>query len=143
MSKPVNSLNETNIGGGFVNPGVSTFTSPVVSQTPNHFGSGGYVKQPQIINPIGQPPAEQDVSQIKYKVSPDEVLMGIEYEMKKQVDKNKNLAKEAVIKNLKKDPKYYSKLFMYDMNPDEKTESLMEVWETMKKAKYERRNWNT
>jgi len=41
-----------------------------------------------------------------------------------------------VVKNLKKDPKYYSKLHMLGVYPDEKDEALMEVMTILKARKY-------
>lgn len=78
----------------------------------------------------------KDVEQIKYKVTPDEIIMGIDYEMKKLVLKDKQVAKQKVVNNLKKDPKYYSKLHMLGVYPDEKDEALMEIMTILKARKY-------
>mgnify|MGYP000598406580 CR=1 FL=1 len=40
----------------------------------------------------------KDVEQIKYKVTPDEIIMGIDYEMKKLVLKDKQVAKILYVK---------------------------------------------
>lgn len=95
------------------------------------------------------------VNQIKDKVTPDEVLAGIDYEMKKLVLKDKNVAKQNVVKNLKEDPRYYSKLKMLDIDDgkEEKKEepvdyrtpqekAIAEVMREMYKKKQERRNWH-
>jgi len=50
------------------------------------------------------------INDIKYKVTPDEVIQGINAELKSAVFKRPDVAKALVIKNLRKDPKYYSKL---------------------------------
>ena len=129
---------------------VSTFTSPDVSQDPNHFGTltdkskitAGAKDSIEKISPFGpytgQNPKDYvgDVEQIKYKVTPDEVITGIDYEMKKLVLKDRQVAKANVVKNLKKDPKYYSKLHMLGVYPDEKDEALMEVMTILKARKY-------
>ena len=100
----------------------------------------------------------KDVNAIKTKVTPDEVIAGIDYEMKKLVLKDKNIAKQNVVKNLKEDPKYYSKLNMLDIddgkedNKEKSTEvsdyrtpqekAIAEVMRDLYKKKLERRNWH-
>ena len=98
--------------GGVVNPGVGTHSSPDASQSPSSFYQDGPNKVSSYNNDkaIGIDPA--DIEKLKRKVTPDEILCGMEYEMKRQVDKNKGKAKEIVVANLKKDPKYYSGLGM-------------------------------
>ncbi len=65
---------------------------------------------------------DKDVEQLykgKEKPTPDDILCGIQYELQKMVKKDKRLAKELVIQNMKKyGPKYYTKLDM--MNIDDK-----------------------
>jgi hypothetical protein len=86
---------------GAVEPGVlDTFSSPDVVQDLNKFGtmvdkSNLTAKQTQAnISPFapynGKDPWDyvKDVEQIKYKVTPDEIIMGIDYEMKKLVLKD-------------------------------------------------------
>lgn len=146
---------------------VSTFTSPDVSQDPNHFGTltdksnitAGAKDSMEKISPFGpytgQNPRDYvgDVEKIKYKVTPDEVIMGIDYEMKKLVLKDKQVAKQNVVNNLKKDPQYYSKLRM--LGVDEENESdkpqdfrtpqekaIAEIMQKMHKDKLNRRNWS-
>lgn len=136
--------------GGAVS-GVSnldTFSSPDVTQDPSKFGtlsdkSNLTVPETQAaVTPFGpytgQNPWDyvRGVEQIKYKVTPDEVITGMDYEMKKLVLKDRQVARTNVVKNLKKDPKYYSKLHMLGVFPDEKDEALMEVMTTLKAQKY-------
>lgn len=130
--------------------GLGTFSSPDVSQDPNKFGTltdkskitATNKQSMQAIAPFGpytgQDPWNyiRDVEQIKTKVTPDEVIMGIDYEMKKLVLKDRQVARTNVVKNLKKDPKYYSKLHMLGVFPDEKAENLMEIFATLKARKY-------
>lgn len=136
---------------GAVEPGVlDTFASPDVVQDPSKYGSllnkaNLTAKQTQAtISPMapynGKDPWDyvKDVEQIKYKVTPDEIIMGIDYEMKKLVLKDKQVAKQKVVNNLKKDPKYYSKLHMLGVYPDEKAEAMMEVMTILKARKYAR-----
>jgi len=129
---------------GAVEPGVlDTFASPDVVQDPSKFGSLLTANQTQAnISPFapynGKDPWDyvKDVEQVKYKVTPDEIIMGIDYEMKKLVLKDKQVAKEKVVTNLKKDPKYYSKLHMLGVYPDDKDEALMEIMTILKARKY-------
>ena len=108
------------------------FTSPDVSQDPNHFGtmidksklSADSKQSVSKIAPFspynGQPPEDfaKDVDSVKAKVTPDEVIMGVDYEMKKLVLKDKQVAKQNVVSNLKKNPKYYSQLNMLDITDE-------------------------
>jgi len=59
---------------------------------------------------------------------------------KKQVVKDKQKAKQLVVKNLNKDPKYYSKLHMLGIDVDEKHEAMMEVLTTLKAQRYAKKN---
>jgi hypothetical protein len=141
---------------------VSTFTSPDVTQDPNHFGTltdkskitASSKDSMDKIAPFGpytgQNPDDyqKGVTQIKYKVTPDEVLTGIDYEMKKMVLKDKQVAKQNVVNNLKKDPQYYSKLHMLDISDEEKTDhrtpqekAISEVMQFLKEKNLKRRFW--
>jgi hypothetical protein len=82
----------------------------------------------------------RDVNKIKNKVTPDEIITGIDYELKKQVIKNKELAKHAVVTNLKKDSKYYSKLHMMGIDPDDQDEAIMEVMTVLKAQRLAKKN---
>jgi hypothetical protein len=127
---------------GASGPGVTSgFNSAISSPNLTKFvdGSDGEKK----ISPYSdQTPWEylRDVEQIKGKVTPDEVIMGVDYEMKKLVIKDKTMAKQMVVKNLQKDPTYYSKLHMMGIEPDEKNEALMEVMAHLKARKYAQKN---
>ena len=115
-------------GGG---SGVDTFSSPDVSQTPKSFSYVPNIAGSQS-NITAVPPEDYDnkpmvdpaqfdkeVEEIKTKVTPDEVIAGIQYELKKMVYKRKDLAKILVVANLKRDPKYYSKLHMLNIDDDD------------------------
>ena len=153
-------------GGGVINPGTDTFSSPDVSQNPDSFDLNGsvdgnpdaykniesddsnvgppnfqYASDDGVRSDISIPIPETTVTpnsqtntvanptnyntdtqshnltdtqagitDIKYKVTPDEVIEGINAELHDMVFKRPDVAKALVIKNLKKDPKYYSKL---------------------------------
>jgi hypothetical protein len=146
---------------------VSTFDSPDVSQDPSNFGTltdkskitADAKDSMSKISPFGpytgQNPKDYvgDVEKIKYKVTPDEIIMGIDYEMKKLVLKDKQVAKQNVVNNLKKDHQYYSKLHMLDITdepekseePDYRTpqeKAIAEIIRDLHEAKKQRRNWN-
>jgi hypothetical protein len=74
---------------------------------------------------------EPQVNQLfkkKITPSPDEILQGLQYELSNMIQKDKVVAKQTVLKNLKQDPTYYSRLGMLnindkDMKVDESKES--------------------
>ena len=139
-----NTINENDLGDrmytgqSFVQGGLGgasslgTYSSPDVSQNPGSFkyapsiaGSASDISTPppdDYDNKSTYDPGqyEKDVQDIKYKVTPDEVLAGLQYELKKMVFKRKDLAKELVVRNLKGDNKYYSKLHMLNIDDDDK-----------------------
>ena len=144
-----------------------TFSSPDVSQNPDKFGTltdkskltVTDKESMQVIAPFGpytgQNPEdyEKGVDQVKYKVTPDEVLAGIDYEMKKMVLKDKQVAKQNVVNNLKKDPQYYSKLRMLGVDEEDESDkpqdfrtpqekAIAEIMQKMHKDKLNRRNWS-
>jgi hypothetical protein len=112
--------------------GLDTYSSPDASQnigsfkySPSIAGSASDISTPppdDYDNKSTYDPGqyEKDVQDIKYKVTPDEVLTGLQYELKKMVFKRKDLAKELVVRNLKEDNKYYSKLHMLNIDDDDK-----------------------
>jgi hypothetical protein len=63
--------------------------------------------------------------------SPDEVMSALQYELGNMVKKDKMIAKQTVIKNMKTDPHYYSRLDM--LNIDDKK---MKVDETVKESTF-------
>lgn len=110
---------------GVVNPGVGTFASPSVSQNPTSFFPDGTDKAGQINHndEVGKL-TRKDIESIKTKVTPDEILCGIEYELKRMLQPNKEQAKIIVVKNLKSDPKYYSSLNMLVKGDERVNESV-------------------
>jgi len=103
---------------GLVNPGVSTYSSPDVSQHPINFYPVGQNKIDSYTSMRVTGPDQKDIDAVKNKVTPDEVLSGLDYELKRMFYKNKANAKQIVVDNLKKDPKYYSKLNMLNINDE-------------------------
>lgn len=122
---------------GIVNPGVSTYASPDVSQHPINFYPVGQNKIDSYNSMRVTGPDQKDIDFIKNKVTPDEILAGLDYELKRMFYKNKSHAKQMVVDNLKKDPKYYSKLNMLNIEDNfmkenkshykKMAESLMDV----------------
>lgn len=112
---------------GIVNPGVSTYTSPDVSQHPINFYPAGQNKIDSYTSTRVTGPDQKDIDFIKDKVTPDEILCGLNYELKRMFYKNKSYAKQIVIDNLKKDPTYYSKLNMLNIDDNFMKESSMVV----------------
>lgn len=103
---------------GIVNSGVSTYASPDVSQHPINFYPSGQNKVDSYTSTRVTGPDQSDIDAIKGKVSPDEIIMGIDYELKHMFYKNKAHAKQVVVTNLKKDPTYYSKLNMLNIGDE-------------------------
>lgn len=111
-----------------------TYNSPDVSQNPDKFGSlvdkskitSNSNNSLDVVSPNADETTpetyEDDVDSIKFKVTPDEVLCGIDYEMRKMVLKDKQVAKQNVVNNLKKDPQFYSKLHSLDITDEEPKE---------------------
>lgn len=51
--------------------------------------------------------------------SPDDIMSALQYELGRMVKKDKTIAKQVVLKNLQRDPQFYSRLHM--LNIDDKT----------------------
>ena len=54
----------------------------------------------------------------KQTPSPDEIMSALQYELGNMVKKDKAIAKQIVLKNLKEDPHYYSRLNMLNIDDD-------------------------
>lgn len=101
---------------------------PNAYQDPAKFDSSNYNKyynkdstgQPdtRVTDPSGS--FNADVERLfkgKQKPTPDDILCGIQYELQNMVRKDKRVAKELVIQNMKKHgPKYYTGLGMLNIN---------------------------
>lgn len=142
-------------GGGMagslnVQPSLSGHSAPMITG----YGKNGYFDP----NSTGQPDTritdtsgsfDRDVEQIftqKEKPTPDDILCGIEYELQNMVHKDKRIAKERVIDNIKKHgPKYYTKLNMMniddkEMQPDTMFQETVNVLNKMISEKNEKRS---
>lgn len=70
--------------------------------------------------------------QKKNTPSPDEILSGLQYELSQMIKKDKHVAKRIVLKNLRQDPQYYSRLNM--LNIDDKKMKVDETTVSKTKA---------
>lgn len=111
--------------------GYGTHSSPDVSQDPSHFQSGKSVDHHS--NTVKDVPdtgsMEKDLGAIYAKKdtpTPDEVVTGIKYEMGQQIKKDKVTAKQEVLKNLRKDPHYYGKLKMLNIDDESMVANMNE-----------------
>ena len=69
----------------------------------------------------------------KQTPSPDEIMSALQYELSNMVKKDKHIAKQQVLKNLKNDPHYYTNLDM--LNIDDKKMKVDENSSTFSKTK--------
>lgn len=105
--------------------GFGTPASPDVRQDPDAFVSGKSLANHS--NTATAAPAQpmdtaKEIDAIYSKPvtpSPDEVITGMKYELHNMVKKDKGRAKGLVITNLKKDPHYYAKLGMLNIDDKE------------------------
>ena len=111
--------------------GYGTFASPDVSQNPAHFQSGKSVDNHsntvQDVPKAGQ--LAKDLKAIygkKDTPTPDEVVSGLKYELGQQIKKDKRLAKETVLGNLRKDPHYYGQLKMLNIDDESMVDNMQE-----------------
>ena len=106
-------------GGGVASAGwAGTFMSPqTVTRTASYPISHGNTDKPQNGNTISNMSPYDTISASDLndpRFDKDEIRAGIRWEMKRQEFPSKDLARRIVVKNLKKNPKYYSDLHMYD-----------------------------
>jgi hypothetical protein len=114
--------------------GYGTFASPAVSQNSNNFVTANNNKAVnQNSNTCKDAPNKRDMGQDinaiyakKDTPTPDEVVSGIKYEMGQQIKKDKRTAKEEVLKNLKKDPHFYSGLKMLNIDDKSMVDNMTE-----------------
>ena len=106
-------------GGAVASPGwAGTFMSPQTStRTASYPISHGNTDKPQNGNTISNMSPYDTISKDDTndpRFDKDEIRAGIRWEMKRQNFPSKDLARRVVIANLKKNPKFYSDLHMYD-----------------------------
>lgn len=104
--------------------GLGTWQSPNNRQDPSSFTGKkaiGSHSNTATDAPSSPSDLDKDIEKIYSKPvtpSPDEVMTGMKYELHNMIKQDKAKAKELVIANLKKDPHYYGKLGM--LNIDDK-----------------------
>jgi hypothetical protein len=103
LAQPPERPDRQSSSGALISPGVAS--DKAKSETPLD-PKNGYSKD------------VDDLFKKKVTPSPDEIMTGIQYELNKMVRKDKQIAKAEVIKNLKSDPTYYSRLGMLNIDPD-------------------------
>lgn len=104
--------------------GWGTYNSPAVSQNPAQFVNSktiGPHSNTTMDAPADPEDTNAEINAIYSKKdtpSPDEVMSGLKYELQNMIKSDKAKAKEIVLTNLRKDPHFYGKLKM--MNIDDK-----------------------
>jgi hypothetical protein len=115
-----------------------TNAGPNQTQDPDHFDSSSKNKaqnktlgqrsnNAQDLNQPGD--MAKDVNTIYAKKdtpTSDEIVSGIKYEIGQQNKKDKNLAKQTVLANLKKDPHYYRDLKMLNIDDKSMVDNMTE-----------------
>lgn len=80
---------------------------------------------------------DKDVERLfqdKEKPTIDDVMAGIQYELQNMIKKDKRIAKERVVDNLKKfGPKYYTKLHMLNIDDTDMTTGIKETVNVLNK----------
>lgn len=117
---------------------VGTHSSPTNYQDPSKFSTGDYNKyynkdstgQPDTVKMDNSGSFDKDVEQLftkKEKPTIDDIMAGMQYELQNMVHKDKRIAKERVIDNLKKfGPKYYTKLHMLNIDDTDMAPQMRE-----------------
>jgi hypothetical protein len=138
-------------GGGIGSSNLDTISSPDISQSPEKFKYPQTAASPSDIStpppddfdnspPQSRQDFESDVNAIKNVVTPDEIIAGMQYELKKMTFKRKDTAKQIVVSNLKKDPKFYSRLNMMQIDENGiKKEAIFDIFKEMMKEKNRRK----
>lgn len=122
------------VGSINVQPGYGTFASPEVSQNSANFA---HSDQNKAVNQHGNTRKDaMDTGSVAHDLNaiyakkdtptPDEIVAGIKYELGQQIKKDKYLAKKAVVTNLKKDPHFYSKLKMLNIDDESMVNNMSE-----------------
>lgn len=147
-------------GASSVGPGYGTPAGGNVTQNPNHFSAyekgtnhmNNDASGSQHVNP--QPPIGPDSASIDHQINhifskkitpnPDEIMMALQYELNNMTKRDKSLAKQKVLNNLKTDPQYYSRLQMLNIDDDkmqvEETVKLLDSMIVKRQNKFEKPN---
>jgi len=138
----MNKIKENSFEGGVAGtngtvsygPTYGTPASPDISQNPGAFNSSNRNKSiGNNSNTTKSAPKrnelEKDVNTLfskKDTPTPDEIVTGIKYTMGQQIKKDKFAAKQEVLKNLKKNPKFYSGLHMLNITDKSMVDNMTE-----------------
>lgn len=91
----------------------------VTKSVMNPFSAAEKLKSEKPLNPEHEYDTQVDtLFKKKHTPSPDEIMAGMQYEIGRMVKKDKAIAKQEVLKNLKTDPQYYSNLNMLNIDDD-------------------------
>lgn len=110
---------------------IGIHASPEVSQNPDSFetknkpntlsdkamGSAGNTAKDVPPSPMDMGKAVDQIYSKKQVPTADQVKAGLDYELHNMIKPDKHMAKERVLSNLRRDPKYYGEL--YHMNVDD------------------------
>ncbi len=80
-------------------------------------------------------PKVDQLFQKKQTPSPDEIMSALQYELGNMVKKDKFIAKQTVLKNMKNDPHYYSRLDMLNIDDKKMKVDESENKDTFSKTK--------
>jgi hypothetical protein len=97
-------------------------------------GAADKAQSERPLNPDARfdPQVDQLFQGKKQTPSPDEIMSALQYELSQMVKKDKAIAKQTVLKNMKEDPHYYSRLHM--LNIDDKKMKVDETTFSKTKA---------
>jgi hypothetical protein len=118
---------------------LNTHVSPNVIQEPDKFNTADNNKAmgntsntaKDFANPEDMDKAINQIYSKKQIPTADEVKAGLDFELHNMIKPDKHKAKELVLQNLRKDPKFYGKL--HSMNIDDK-HMQVDINEVLKKA---------
>ena len=131
-----NNVEKTRIKTGYETGGGKIVDINGSEEDKDSEGLAGYKMGTQITSPAGtafnkqadrplnpdqrfDPQVDQLFKGKRHTPSPDEIMSALQYELSQMVKKDKAIAKQTVLKNLKTDPYYYSRLHMLNID-DEK-----------------------
>jgi hypothetical protein len=81
-------------------------------------------------------PAVDDLFKKKNTPNPDEIMTGLQFELGQMVKKDKTIAKRIVIDNLRKDPQFYSRLGMMNIDDEKmKVTEIQKIFQGLAEAK--------
>ena len=106
----------------YSDPGIGNFEYPKTAASTGNISTPPPEDYDNSPKPQSKEDFDADINSIKAVVTPDEILMGMQYVLKRMVFKRKDTAKQIVVKCLKKDPKYFSGLKMLNVDDDDSPE---------------------